>query len=122
MGSLTREGTESTEENHVRSVAPLGFAQDGREIPATQSEALLNVAGYGYFGAGPGNAILSGENPHGTGVIIDEECAASEGPVRIDDPAGNCDLLAGVAARITVDLGDAFSRRTASQQQDSQGE
>jgi hypothetical protein len=115
--------TEDTEVNRVEvsSVSTLSLAQNGREVPAPERETLFNAASHGYFGAGRGDPVLSSENPHCSGVIINEECASSQSPVGINDAAGNCDLFTGIAARIAVDLGDVFSWRTAHQQQNSYG-
>ena len=102
-----------------RSVPTFSFPQNRGKVPATKSETLFNVASDGHFGASAWNSVLPRENPHVPGSVIDQECAASQSSIGINNSAGNCHLFAGIAARITIDLRDAFPGRTGKQQQDS---
>jgi hypothetical protein len=80
---------------------------------ATKCESLLNYAGNRNFGIGAGDSVMFAENPHFAGTVIDLEDTGADSTKGIHYTARNRDFFAGIAAGITVDLGDAFARGTA---------
>ena len=100
---------------------PFGFPQDGCEVPAAERKTLFDAASHGHFGPSTRNSVLSRENPHGSGPVIHEECAASQGAIGIDDSSRDCDIFSSVAARVAVDFGNALPGRTGNEQQNSYG-
>jgi len=80
-----------------------GFAQDGDEVSAAQTETLLNGPGYCDFGFVAGNAEFVAVNPEASGAVVDFKCCHTHNLERIYYPAGYCDFVIVKARRITID-------------------
>src|SRR5580704_17169824 len=94
------------------SVAGLGLVQNDGEVSPAETESLFNMSGHGHLRSVFGRAIVPGHDPHEAGAIVNLERASPQRAKRIGDASGDADLLAGVAAGILIQFGDANAWRT----------
>jgi hypothetical protein len=100
-------------------VSTFVFDQNNGEITATESETLLYASRNRHLRTAARNSLPLAEHPHSASAVVDLKDASAHRSVRIRYPPCNGDLSSGESARVTVNLGYAFARRTSRQQDGS---
>jgi hypothetical protein len=91
------------------------FPQDHGEVPASETESLLNSSCDCDFGLVAGNAEFVAVNPKPPGAVVDFECSDSHNVERIYHLACNRDFVIVKARGITINRFDAFPRGAGSE-------
>jgi hypothetical protein len=91
----------------------LGFAHDGGEAPPSEAESLLDAPGHRNLGAVAGDAEVLAENPNSPSTVIDLKHSVPQRSEGIGYATGNCNVLSGEAAWITINLSDVGMRGAA---------
>jgi len=97
-------------------MAALRFPKDSCKAAATEAEALFNATGCGYSSAIPRHPKALAENPHCAGAVVNLKDAAPQRSKRAADPSGDGHFLAHKSPRITVNVGNACTRRAPGKQ------